>query len=116
MMTASAPSIVMKPRGIVKTSSQVDYYSQDTVDTTHLQHVAAVAARRALTQDGDYLVLALVGLPGAWKVIHRSQIKIILGLERPGMPGVQRRPATPSGERRFVGEEPTVPPQPRGLF
>ena len=48
-------------------SSQVDYYSQDTVDTSHLQHVAAVAARRALTQDGDYLVLALVGLPARGK-------------------------------------------------
>ena len=39
MMTASARSTNDAPRR--KTSSQVDYYSQDTVDTTHLQHVAA---------------------------------------------------------------------------
>ena len=44
-----------------------------------------------MTQDGDYLVLALVGPPGARQIIHRSQIKIILGLERFRMPGLQRR-------------------------
>ena len=79
-----------------KTSSQVDYYSQDTVDTTHLQHVAAVAARRALTQDGDYLVLALVGLPARGKSFIGAKLRSFLawrGLECQVFNAGQRRRA-----------------------
>ena len=39
----------------------IDYYADaGTVDASSIADVAAVAARKALTQDGDFLVLALV--------------------------------------------------------
>ena len=81
---------------MTKTNSQVDYYSQDTVDTSHLQHVAAVAARRALTQDGDYLVLALVGLPARGKSFIGAKLRSFLawrGLECQVFNAGQRRRA-----------------------
>mmetsp|Transcript_24035 Transcript_24035/g.74106 ORF Transcript_24035/g.74106 Transcript_24035/m.74106 type:complete len:457 (-) Transcript_24035:39-1409(-) len=57
----------------------IDYYADaGTVDASSIADVAAVAARKALTQDGDFLVLALVGMPARGKSFIGAKLRSFL--------------------------------------